>query len=317
MSLHSAQDKIDWTAYSTIRACDVIVNTTGHVSCFTDPFCKDMQAAAVRHGKTLTLSPGKYPPLLWQNWTGASSLTPAQQAYTENYLATLGPAVRSCGPGIQGIEFDHEGTASRLGRPGIVKKAEATYFTSLMDKMQRSMGGNYTVSEDIGVWGLSQGAYPLNLLTPWIDVAILKKNPNLFINTMSYHDPKSCSIASWKLDALTVHDLWGVPKGQMNLGIGYFTFNLTGPYPGKVVGEPTWHGLSRRCPNVPETQCVCDGIPFTSKQMNYEIGQFIAQEGFRGAFPWAANYDSFMFNNSLVAYLAKGLGMDRRGKKQQ
>ena len=66
------------------------------------------------------------------------------------------------GRNIAGVEFDHEGDdesgpfhipAKNWGRAGIVSKEEATWFTQLMDEMQRSMGGNYTVSEDIGVWG--------------------------------------------------------------------------------------------------------------------------------------------------------------------
>ena len=81
--------------------------------------------------------------------------------YCQTYLTTLGPAVRSCGPNIRGLEFDHEGDDEHgpfgldpkyWGRAGIVSKDEARWFTQLMDDMQRSMGGNYTVGEDIGVW---------------------------------------------------------------------------------------------------------------------------------------------------------------------
>ena len=39
--------------------------------------------------------------------------------------------------------------------------------------------------------------------------------------------------------------------------------------------------------------------------MNYEIGQLIAQQGYRGSFPWAANYDNFQ--NPLVAHLIRGM----------
>ena len=41
--------------------------------------------------------------------------------------------------------------------------------------------------------------------------------------------------------------------------------------------------------------------------MNYELGKFIKEGGFRGAFPWAINYDSIEYNNSLINYLYKGL----------
>ena len=41
--------------------------------------------------------------------------------------------------------------------------------------------------------------------------------------------------------------------------------------------------------------------------MNYELGKFIKNNGFRGAFPWAANYDSVEYNNSLVVWLFAGM----------
>jgi len=41
--------------------------------------------------------------------------------------------------------------------------------------------------------------------------------------------------------------------------------------------------------------------------MNLELGKLIASEGFGGVFPWAANYDSIEYNNSLVEWLYKGL----------
>ena len=41
--------------------------------------------------------------------------------------------------------------------------------------------------------------------------------------------------------------------------------------------------------------------------MNFELGQFIKKNGFRGAFPWAANYDSVEYNNSLVVWLLAGM----------
>ena len=55
----------------------------------------------------------------------------------------------------------------------------------------------------IGVWGFggvdNRGdEYPLNLLTPWVDVEIIRANPNLFVNTMSYHWLKDCSIKPWR-----------------------------------------------------------------------------------------------------------------------
>ena len=47
--------------------------------------------------------------------------------------------------------------------------------------------------------------------------------------------------------------------------------------------------------------------PTSWKNMNLELGKWIAGEGFGGVFPWTANYDSIEYNNSLVEWLYKGL----------
>ena len=101
-----------------------------------------------------------------------------------------------------------------------------------------------------------------------MDVEILKANPNLFVNTMSYHWKKDCSmevlplprltlrcslsyplaleeretqrrccgcvarscsrscliqlldhpVQPWRRDAFVVHEVWGIPKSQINIG---------------------------------------------------------------------------------------------------
>ena len=45
-----------------------------------------------------------------------------------------------------------------------------------------------------------------------------------------------------------------------------------------------------------------------SKEMARAIGAWVKNAGFRGVFPWAANYDSFRDNNSLVTWVNEGLG---------
>jgi len=309
-------ESLRWDVYSSIRCGYVQLDPNGTASCPTDAFFKKCLAAAQRHGKGVTLGPsGDDNALDW--WSCYKNQTaPAVQARCDRYVDTLGEAVRSCGPGITGVEFDHEGTPTMLGKWGIVARREATAFSEFMDRMQKSMGGNYTVSEDVGVWGFDEltgrsDTYLLNLFTPWIDKDIFKANPNLFINTMSYHNPVSCNIHSWKLDGFVANQIWGIPKKQINLGIGYYSFNVSKGFhiPPKVTGEPTWHTLSQKCPNLAPDVCVCEGIPFASKQMNYDIGALIKAEGYRGAFPWAANYDSPLTNESHALWLGKGLGL--------
>jgi len=313
--------ELDWHVYSTIRLGGIQVSDNGTaLGCDSDDtvLAEAIRLAAL-HGKSITLGAG----FGFCKWKDTNATT---RGYCETYLRTLGAAVRSCGPNVAGLEFDHEGDDERgpfhvnpkfWGRAGLVSRAEATWFTQLMDSMQKSMGGNYTVSEDIGVWGFG-GAdntgdeYPFNLLTPWVDASIMRANPHLFVNTMSYHWKHDCSVQPWRKDALVAHEVWGIPKSQINLGIGFYSMNTTG-VPGELPwqshGEPTWHSLSQRCPNVPVDVCECDGIYFVSKRECMQVGQFVKQEGFRGVFPWAANYDSRAPADSLIRYVGMGLGL--------
>lgn len=314
-------DKINWDVYSTLRLGEVKLLENGTaVGCdMSNKALVEALKHARLHGKTVTLG-ATFGHCKWKD-TNATTIQ-----YCQNFLKSLGPAVRSCGPNIAGMEFDHEGDDERgpfnldpshWGQAGIVSREEATWFTQLMDDMQKSMGGNYTVSEDLGVWGfgaawLEGDEYPLNLLTPWVDVKIMKANPNLFVNTMSYHWTKDCDIRPWKRDAFVVNKLWGIPKAQINIGIGFYTMNHTG-VPGELPwvahGEPTWHSLSPHCPDVAEDVCECQGIYFSSKKECMQVGQMVKEEGFRGVFPWAANYDTMDPSNSMIRYVGMGLGL--------
>lgn len=118
---------------------------------------------------------------------------------------------------------------------------------------------------------------------------------------MSYHTPEDCTILSWEVDAYFTHSIWGIPKKQVNLGIGYYSFNAS--------GEPIWLNLNKLCPDIAVDVCMCEGVAFASKQMNQKIGELVSSQGFRGVFPWAANYDALCNStNSLIRYLSRGLG---------
>ena len=65
--------------------------------------------------------------------------------------------------------------------------------------------------------------------------------------------------------------------------------------------------LSNFCPNIDRESNVCNNIPFVGKELNTKIGRLIKEHGFGGAFPWAANYDSIRYNNSLITWLKYGL----------
>ena len=126
-----------------------------------------------------------------------------------------------------------------------------------------------------------------------------------FINTMSYHWNKNGDIAAWEKDIFFLTKLWKIDPKRVNIGIPYFSMNRTKDM--KIYNEPIWAGLSPKCPNINPNLNICDGITFVGKKMNEKLGILIRENGFGGVFPWAANYDSVQYNNSLVKWLGKGL----------
>ena len=288
-------DRLNWDVYTTVRGEYIRVDEQGNTHCPNTTFYNHMHSLAVKHNKTLTLGVNlakKYNCI----YPDVNSTT---RAFCKRYIDSIGPTIRSCGSNIQGISFDYE------GHP--LEKKEYTVF---LDKLQKSMGEPYTVGACVGAFGfdgLNHGAsYPLGFLS-WVDADIFKKNSNLFVNIMGYHNPMDCSIDPWIKDAFVATEIWGLRKEQVNIGMGYYTTVLKHHNPFKILSENTWSYYSKKCPNVEYSTCICDGIPFVSKKMNEEIGLFVKINGFRGVFPWAANYDSFENNNSLADYIGYGV----------
>jgi len=120
---------------------------------------------------------------------------------------------------------------------------------------------------------------------------------------MSYHWNREGNIWAWKKDGWFI-DKWGIDRKRVNIGIPYFSKNWS---KGKLAGEPIWKTLSTLCPNIAPDQNVCHNIPFIGKEMNKKLGQWVKEQGFGGVFPWAANYDTLQFNNSLIPWLIEGL----------
>merc|ERR1712224_861249 len=94
-------EKLNWDVYSSIRLGSVLLTENG-----TATGCDLTNAAFVEalrlarlHGKTVTLS-ATFGHCKWKD-TNATT-----RGYCQNYLKSLGPAVRSCGPNIAGVEFD-------------------------------------------------------------------------------------------------------------------------------------------------------------------------------------------------------------------
>jgi hypothetical protein len=209
-------------------------------------------------------------------------------------------------------EFDYEG--GPYGSDGIIPAANATAFTVLLAEVKQALGGcrgcqpGKVVSCDIGVWGLSQGSYPMELFTPWVNVSMLNAGAFDFVNTMSYHDGDgSGNIGPYSKDGFVLHELWGIDKQRVNIGVPFFYFNQTTSVKPAYTGEPCWSSLNDLCPDIPPDDNNCSGIIFPGKQMNYNIGAWIYKAGFGGVFPWAANYDTIHNNNSLAAWLNRGM----------
>ena len=120
---------------------------------------------------------------------------------------------------------------------------------------------------------------------------------------MSYHWNKYGSIINWKENIFALKYFYKYNLSKVNLGIGYFSkYRIN-----KRLSEPTWMFLSKQCPNINPSLNVCNNINFVGKEMNQKIGELAVKEGLGGVFPWAANYDSVEFNNSLIHWLNKGL----------
>ena len=227
---------------------------------------------------------------------------PEKRYLWTNYVNSIGAAAKECN--IDGIEVDYEWQDTNWGKLGIIPDQQSTIYTQFLADIKRALGPGKIVSADISIWGMAPGNYLLGI-KPWVNVSMLNRGEIDFVNTMSYHWNKEGDVWPWKKDMFFTDTLWGMDKKRVNIGIPYYSMNRTKDF--KTYNEPTWGGLSPYCPNIDPNQNVCDGVTFVGKKMNEDIGRLIKKEGFGGAFPWAANYDSIEFNNSLVRYLAAGM----------
>ena len=124
--------------------------------------------------------------------------------YCINSYKSIRNAVYECD--LEGMQFDYEWNGGILGTCNINQK-QVKHFTIMMDMIQRSVGGNFTVSADVGNC--------IFQVTPWVNADIFKMNPNLLMNTMSYHTPFSCSIKPWIHDAWVFTNIWKVNPQQI------------------------------------------------------------------------------------------------------
>jgi hypothetical protein len=286
-------EELSWHLYTHVVVGAPVVSPQGIAKCnSSDAFAKFIELGKKTNTKIVWRS-GVSALLVWQilfNNTGGSE-------FRANYLGSIRQAVEQCQVG--GIEFDYECPPTTLGAAGIVSDAEATAFTQFLADVKTAMGPPHEISMDMGVWGVTRGSYPL-MFRPWVNVSMVAAGVIDYINTMSYHYPYfKDEIFPWEKDAFILHNLWGIPKDRINLGLPYFFHD--------GVKEPLWRHLSPLCPNLGIHENHCAGVQIISKMDNFLVGQYIKKGGFRGAFPWAANYDTTEYNNTMVEWLYRGL----------
>ena len=287
-------EQFPWKMYTHFRHGQPITFENGTAYCNkTDYAFQRILKKAHHHDVKVQWAPGiqDMHDFLWN---------PQKSYLRDNYMKSIGNAVHECG--VDGIEIDYEFQDSKYMNWGFVTPKESTHYSKFLADLKKTLGPHKVVSADVSIWGMAEGNYILGIF-PWVNATILNSGGFDFINTMSYHWNREGNIWAWEKDGWFI-DQWGIDRKRVNIGIPYFSKNWLG---GKLVGEPLWKTLSALCPNIAPDQNVCRDIPFIGKEMNKKLGRWVKEKGFGGVFPWAANYDTLQFNNSLIPWLMEGL----------
>ncbi|MDC0230369.1 glycoside hydrolase family 18 protein [Aureispira] len=276
---------VDWNIYTHVHYGTPSVDENGFAIC--DPYISRIPKE--NGGKILWgIGALDIKSVLWKD----------NRKLRHNYLKSIRKAMNDCD--IDGIEVDYE-FSDRIEFSGIVYHNDSTTYSQFLADLKKAVGPNKTVAADVSIWGIGSGEWLLGFF-PWINVTMLNNGDFDYINTMSYHWSKYGNLWAWKKDAFFI-DLWGIDRSRVNIGIPYYSTEFWL----QKSEEPSWNGLSEKCPNIAYNQNTCNGIVFVGKKMNYELGKWIKNEGFGGVFPWALNYDSNKYNNSLIKWLYKGV----------
>lgn len=285
--------QLNWNTYTHIHYGGPLFDSEGRTYCNkTDYNFKKIVKLAHKNNVKIMWGGGGMPldEFLWN---------PKKKHIRDNYLKTIKQAMQDCH--VDGISVDYEFSTIAKKQLGIITEEQSTHYSYWLKDLKRAVGKNKLVSADISIEGIGKGSWIFGVL-PWINATMLNRGDFDYINTMSYHWSSCGSILAWEKDMFFI-DLWGIDRKRVNLGIPYFSTKFWQ----HSRAEPTWQTLSPKCPNIDPLQNTCNGTVFVGKQMNYELGKFIKNNGFRGAFPWAANYDSVEYNNSLVVWLFAGM----------
>lgn len=300
---HSPDDlgRLGFTHIVASAGTGLVTNrTSGAVTCDRDS-AEYVAAAALRAAATqygLKVMAG-----LSLNGTDLVKGNGINGTWFRTYLSTIGPASVACG--VEGGEWDYEPTFE-------LYDVHRKRLTSVLGAINKATSVTFDVALDLLVWGLelpNRGSTAPLDWRPYVDVEMTNAGlgPS-FINTESYHWPARSTIVDYRFDAEWLVS-YGLDKARVNIGPPMYSYN-NGKYdPKKHHGEPTWRSMAEPfCPNITFDGVDCDGVRFNSRQMMFELGTFIADGGWGGAFPWAADYDA-VGNLSLIRPLAEGMGV--------
>jgi hypothetical protein len=273
-----------------VTSCPVILDNGTAVCNKSDTYLKNFVSEAHKNNVSF----------VWRDGMTAQNLrnvifNSSWLQYRNNYINSINKAMQDCD--IDGLETDFEFEI------GFCTHNQAVVYTEFLRSIKLKLPPNKTVGACMGVYGMSEGSFPL-MTTPWLDPDMVNNGAIDYINMMSYHWPNSGDITPWDYDIYYYVEKWGFNPAMLNLGVPYF--NLNGSL-SRGGNEPLWRDLSDKCPNMDPTLSFCDGITVVNKEQNYQIGYSAKCSGFRGVFPWAANFDSLQHDNLLVSWLYAGL----------
>ncbi len=275
-------ESLNYSIYTHIRAGEPKVFPNGTAICNTNDIITP---------KIVTLA-HKYNVKV--QWGLGFSFNPANPnlEIIKNYLDSIGIAANNCN--IDGIEVDYEWHNNNWGKIGFIPHRLSNLYSQLLKDIKIALGENKIVSADV------TGDVYLLGFNPWFNISMLNNGDFDFVNIMSYYWSHEGSLYQWQKDIELYKNIWKVNPKRVNIGIPYFSINNT-------FNQPSWKFLNLFCPNIDPNINICNNILFTGKNLNLNIGRLIKKNNFGGAFPWAANYDSLKFNNSLINWLYYGL----------
>lgn len=294
-------DTFPFEYYTHVLVGHVNVSANGTATCDSvDPTLKRFVELSKSHDIKIMVREGIPATIMYNLTTGDSMAN-----YRTNYLASIKNALNQCGVN-GGIEFDYEFDTTLIGITGYVSEYESMKYTQFLSDIKVALGPDKQVGCNIGIWGFGRSSFPL-MLKPWVNVSMVNDGAIDYVNIMSYHGNDNTlpwihndqSILPWEIDAQIVTNIWGFKANKINIGVPNYYFN-------KSFNEPLWCNLSEKCQNIDPSSTICQEIHIVSKMQNYNIGKYIKEKGFRGALPWAANYDSLTHNNTMVKWINLG-----------